>query len=278
MWTFGEEASLSWRFAWVLLIQILALLPYVFFLLMKQSSQVKGGVNRRILGGSVVNSFYKVATIRFAFGMIIIGLAQPIFGVQSKEAVAKNSEIVMTIDVSNSMNTMDISDLDSRLDVAKRACNELVNELSGERVAIVIFAGNAYSYLPITKDYAAVKLFLQDLETKMVSSQGTNLDDALSESKQLFTDENAKKVVLLMTDGENHQDMPNEVLKAYADDEIKLIVLGIGTSKGGLVPNIPGNKNAGYKRDAEGKVVQSKLNQKLILDLAQNSGGTAVFC
>ena len=183
----------------------------------------------------------------------------------------------MTLDVSNSMNTADITDKTSRLEIAKRAANGLVNELSGERVGIVIFAGNAYSYLPVTKDYAAVKLFLQDLESKMVSAQGTNLDDALTESFQLFTDEKAEKLVLLMTDGENHQDMPGDILDKFTAEGIQLIAMGIGTKKGGLVPNVPGDKTYGYKRDAEGKVVVSKVNRKLITELAEKSGGTAYY-
>ncbi len=278
IWTYNIEEDLQWRHPWVLFFEILCCFPLIFFISRKWKTEGgKESYHPRIFVGRTNSTLLRPAMLRFAFGFLVIALAQPIIGVQNKNAIAKNTEVIFTIDISNSMNTQDISEETSRLEIAKRAANGLVNELSGERVGMVIFAGNAYSYLPITKDYAAVKLFLQDLESKMISAQGTNLDDALKESFQLFTDDNAKKMVLLMTDGENHQDMPGEILEEYVNNGVYLMTMGIGTKKGGLVPNVPGEKSRGYKRDAEGKVVLSKMNKKLISEIAKKARGTAYY-
>jgi Ca-activated chloride channel family protein len=173
------------------------------------------------------------------------------------------------------MNTCDISANTSRLEISKRALIQLVNNLHGEKIGICLFANNAFVQLPLTRDYSAAKLFIQDIESGMISSQGTNINEALIVSNEMFSKEKTTKGIIMVTDGENHEESPDEILAEIKSSKVQLSILGIGTKRGGLIPKNPNRPELGYKTDAIGKSVVSKLNESFLQKLAQKGGGKA---
>lgn len=219
-------------------------------------------------------SFFKFFLFRNAFVCLILAMAQPIFGSKKVAGTVESLELVLCLDISNSMNVKDIDDETSRLTIAKRAITELVNNLHGEKVGVCVFANSAFTQLPITLDYHAAKMYVNDIESSMISSQGTNIKAALENSVSMFSeDKESTKGIILVTDGENHEENPNEILAEIKEKKIQLIVLGLGTKNGGLVPKNPERPELGYKSSALGTTVLSKLNPQFIADIAVKGGG-----
>lgn len=221
--------------------------------------------------------FMRLFLLRSVLAFIILAMAQPIFGVKKVSATLESMELVVSIDVSNSMNTKDIEEGTSRLEVVKRAMMQFVNNLHGEKIGISIFAGGSYLQLPLTGDYEAAKMYIHELSTDMVSNQGTDVAAALDISAKMFSKSNVSKAILLVTDGENHEGELDEKLAILKENNISLAVLGIGTEKGGLIPNNPERPELGHKTDANGRTIVSKMNPSFIKNLAQKAGGFAVI-
>lgn len=219
----------------------------------------------------------RVVLWRLVLGGLIIALAQPVSGKSKVATQTVNKELVIAVDVSNSMNAMDLSETDSRLKVSKRMLTELVNGISGAKVGLSVFAGNAYPQLPLTRDYRALKLYLGDLDSRMVSRQGTNLDAAIRTSLKMFQDESAARALVVVSDGEDHEDFPEEALNELQKANVGLFVVGIGSKKGGLIPVKAGYPEFGYKRDDQGQVVISKMDKKRVKEMAKRVGGVSSF-
>ena len=226
---------------------------------------------------SSFSSFVKFFFFRNAIVFLIITMAQPIYGNKKVQGITKNLELVIALDISNSMNSKDLDKNFSRLDVSKRALVQLVNNLHGEKIGISIFAGNAYVQLPITSDYHAAKLFINEIETEMISNQGTNIAQAIKKSTEMFSEANTTKGIILVTDGENHEENPSDAIKLMNDKNIQLCVLGIGTFNGGLIPKDPNRPELGYKLDEKGENIISKLNSAFIKELASKSNGFSII-
>ena len=226
---------------------------------------------------SSLHNFLKYFFFRNTIVFLIFAMAQPVFGTEKVSGIVKNLELVVCLDVSNSMNTKDISNDITRLEIAKRALNELVNNLRGEKVGVAIFAGGAYVQLPLTRDYAAAKMFINEIETNIISNQGTNIDAALRTSIAMFSKEKTTKGIILVTDGENHEKDPTEVLNAIKVGDIYLSILGIGTIQGGPIPINPKRPELGYKKTASGKIVISRVNPTFIESIAAKSGGKSMI-
>lgn len=216
--------------------------------------------------------FLRYIALRAAFYFLVIAMAQPASGNKKAKGTKEALELVVCIDVSNSMNVKDISPEKSRLDITKRALSQLINQLHGERIGICIFANSAFVQLPVTHDYGAAKLFIQDIETNMVSNQGTNVKTALEVASNMFSPEKTAKGILLITDGENHEEDPTEIFSKLKKTHIQVMIMGIGTANGGLIPNDPNRPELGYKKNAMGATVQSKLNKSFLNKLAQKAG------
>lgn len=226
---------------------------------------------------SSLNSFLKYFFYRNALVLLIFAMAQPVFGTKKVAATVENLELVVCLDVSNSMNTTDISKDLTRLDIAKRALNELVNNLHGEKIGIAVFAGNAFVQLPLTRDYQSAKMFINEIETDMISNQGTNIAAALETSMNMFSPEKTTKGIILVTDGENHEDNPTEIINTLKSKNIQMSILGIGTAQGGPIPINPQRPELGYKTTAAGRTVVSKVDPAFIRSIAAKSGGYATL-
>lgn len=238
----------------------------------KVSSKVAQSYLKPVSGSLL---FLRYFFFRNAIAFLIIAMALPAFGSKKSSGTTENLELVICLDISSSMNAKDISDEDSRLEISKRAIVQLINNLHGERIGICLFANSAFVQLPITRDYGAAKLFVNDIETNMISSQGTNIDAALKTALQMFSKARTAKGVILVTDGENHEADPSEVLNLLKEKKIQLSVLGIGTKKGGLIPKDPNRPELGYKSTASGRSVVSKLNTSFIQKIAAKAEGKA---
>lgn len=228
-----------------------------------------------IPSSSTVFSLFRFFLLRTAFVFLIFTSAQPIYGRKKVKGTVKSMELVVCLDVSNSMNTRDI-DQTSRLEIAKRSLNALISSLSGEKIGLCLFAGNAYVQLPITTDYNAAKLFVDEVNTNYVSSQGTNIPEALSTAITMFSKEKVTKAILVVTDGENHEEEDEAIYNEIQEKNIQVCAMGIGTELGGPVPQDAYNLGNGYLKDAFGQTVVSKLNPSFVKQIAAKSNGYAM--
>lgn len=226
---------------------------------------------------SSLRTFIRFFLFRSALVCLIIALAQPVYGTKKVSATIETLELVIALDISNSMNTKDISSEASRLDVAKRALNDLINNLHGERIGVTVFAGSAFVQLPLTSDYSSAKLFVNEIETSMLSDQGTNISAALEVATTMFSPQKTTKGIVLVTDGENHEGIENNVLSALNDKKIQVCILGLGTALGGPIPIDANRPELGYKASPDGKTITSKVNPTFIKDIAQKTNAYATI-
>ena len=201
-----------------------------------------------------------------------IGLANPKIGTELKSINREGVDIVFAVDVSKSMLAEDVAP--NRLLRSKRIISEIINSLSSDRVGIVAYAAQAIPQVPLTTDFASVKNFLQIIDTDMLSSQGTSIDAALSLSANFF-DQNSEtnRVLVLLSDGEDHDDIPESIINLIIENNINLISIGVGQDSGSTIPiKINGTVDS-YKKDNNGEVVITKRNSEILKKIASSSGG-----
>ncbi len=223
-----------------------------------------------------MKAFLHYFLLRTTYFFIILAMAQPVAGSRKVNGSKRVLDLVICLDISNSMNTKDMGgNQSSRLTAAKQSIGELLNQLKGERIAVVVFANNAYTQLPLTMDYGAAKLFVPDIETSMISDQGTNIGRALEVAREQFKDTESGKAILVITDGEDHEALWKNQVEELKKKNVELAYLGLGSSKGGLIPNNPYDETEGYKREG-GKAVVSKIDKKGLTRMASVSGSILV--
>lgn len=217
----------------------------------------------------------KVILFMLGFSSLVVALCNLQTGSKLTEVKREGADIIVCIDVSNSMMAQDLSP--DRLTRAKYALEKMIDGLEGDRLGLVIFAGEAYVQLPITSDYSAAKLFLESIGPGMVPVQGTNVSDAIIKASESFSsDEGKNRAIILITDGENHD---SEALKAAEDANKKGIMIntiGIGSEKGVPIPLIENGVVKGYRKDKEGQTVITKLNVNLLKSIASKANGVFV--
>ena len=208
----------------------------------------------------------------FIILFLSIALANPKIGTELKSINREGVDIVFAIDVSKSMLAEDVAP--NRLTRSKRIISEIINSLSSDRVGIVAYAAQAIPQVPLTTDFASVKNFLQVIDTDMLSSQGTSIDSALNLSVNFF-DQNSdtNRVLILISDGEDHDDIPDSIINLISENNINLITIGIGQEAGTTIPiKIDGTVDS-YKKDINGDVVITKRNSDFLLKIASSSKG-----
>ena len=202
---------------------------------------------------------------------LILSAAGPQIGTRVAPIERKGVDLVFAVDVSESMNAQDIKP--SRLEKAKFEISQIINQLKGDRIGIIVFAGSSHLYLPLTSDYEASQLFLDALDTKMIPNQGTDLSTALKTAMNVFNNEDDKfKVMVLVTDGEDHEGEAIELASTALNNGIITHAVGVGTVKGSLIPINNGSSN-NYKRNKNGTLITSKLNENTLIELASAGGG-----
>lgn len=212
----------------------------------------------------------KAILFTVSLALLVAAMARPQSGSRLKEAEREGVEIMVAVDVSNSMLARDFEP--NRLERTKYALEKVLEGLDEDRVGVIVFAGDAYVQLPITADYLTARNFVSQISTDMVSKQGTALGSAISLAASSFTSGSGNsRIIILVTDGENHEDDPIAAAKHAADQGIKIYTIGVGTPEG--APIEIGND---FIRDSKGEIVVSKLDEKTLQEIALSSGGAYV--
>ena len=226
-------------------------------------------------GYSNFRSSVKYFLFRTAFGLLVIASANPQYGENEKTVESKGIDIMIALDISRSMMAEDIVNNYSRLDLAKLAIGKLMNELRGDHVGIVVFAGEAYKQLPLTPDYHVAKLFLKSIGTDMISSQGTDIGNAIDLCMSSFDlEKNTNKAILIMSDGEDHEEMAVNAANDASNQNVVICTIGMGTDKGVPIPVYKRGKKIGNKKDKENSTVLTKINEENLIQIAQAGNGT----
>ena len=204
--------------------------------------------------------------------LLSIGLANPKIGTELNSINREGVDIVFAIDVSKSMLAEDVAP--NRLLRSKRIISEIINSLNSDRVGIVAYASQAIPQVPLTTDFASVKNFLQIIDTDMLSSQGTSIDSALNLAANFF-DQNSEtnRVLILLSDGEDHDDIPESLINLIIENNINLISIGVGQDNGSTIPIKVNGRIDSYKKDSNGEVVITKRNSEILNKIANSSGG-----
>lgn len=211
-----------------------------------------------------------------AIALLIFAIARPQTGAKLEKAKHKGVELMICLDVSNSMLAQDIKP--DRLDRAKLAIEKLMDQLESDKIGIIVFAGKSYIQLPITTDYAAGKLFLSNVSTDMVPTQGTAIGAAIDMALTSFdfTDKTKNKAIIVISDGENHEDDAVASAKTAAEKGVFVHTIGIGSAEGSPIPVEGKNGSTYYKQDNKGNTVISKLNETMLQEIATAGKGVYV--
>ena len=267
---------MSFRHDWVLFLLVIQLLFWIFLYFKKDSQrsalsktndEVYSFLVRKINLDSIA---IKNRLVFLGLFFLTIAASGPQIGTKVRPVERKGVDLVIVLDTSKSMDANDVTP--SRLSKAKLELNKLIKTLNGDRVAIIVFAGSSHLYLPLTTDYEAALLFLNEIETDMIPNQGTSLSSALNTALTAFTEELEKfKVVLLVTDGEDHEGEAIDVAKRATMAGMIINTVAVGSDEGGLIPIESNNK---YKLDKKGRLVTSKVDQAILKDIAKAGNGS----
>ena len=267
---------MSFRHDWVLFLLVIQLLFWIFLYFKKDSQrsalsktndEVYSFLVRKINLSSII---IKNRLVFLGLFFLTIAASGPQIGTRVRPVERKGVDLVIVLDTSKSMDANDVTP--SRLSKAKLELNKLIKTLNGDRVAIIVFAGSSHLYLPLTTDYEAALLFLNEIETDMIPNQGTSLSSALNTALTAFTEELEKfKVVLLVTDGEDHEGEAIDVAKRATMAGMVINTVAVGSDEGGLIPIDSNNK---YKLDKKGRLVTSKVDQTILKNIAEAGKGS----
>ena len=207
--------------------------------------------------------------------LLIIAVARPQYGQQEKTVKRQGIEVMVALDISNSMLAEDVAP--NRLDRAKQMLSKIIDNMVEDKVGLVVFAGEAFTQLPITCDYVSAKMFLNTITPTLIQTQGTAIGTALQTAITSFGSEesNAGRAIILMTDGENHEDDAIAAAKKAQEMGIQVFVIGIGKPEGAPIPK-PGTND--YFKDRSGQVVVSRMNENMCQQIAQAGSGVYVRC
>ena len=221
---------------------------------------------------SLFKSILKVIVLCLAFACLAIALVNPKIGTKLETVKREGVDIVFAIDVSKSMLAEDIAP--NRLEKAKQLVTQIINNLASDRVGIIAYAGKAFPQLPITTDYAAAKMFLQSMNTDMLSSQGTAINEAINLAKTYYDDaEQTNRVLIIISDGEDHSEEAAAVAKEASKEGIRIYTIGVGDVKGGPIPEKRNGIVLNYKKDNQGETVITRLNEEVLKEIASNANG-----
>jgi Ca-activated chloride channel family protein len=264
-------------YLWALLV-VVPLVFLAFWNLYQRSLRLKelGDpelVNRLLGGFSEKGRTWKTIFVMSALVFVIFSIANPQIGSKYEEVKREGVELMICLDVSNSMLAEDIQP--NRLERSKQAISKLVDELGSDKIGLVVFAGQAYTQLPLTTDYAAAKLFLSSVNTEIVPVQGTAIGSAIELAANSFGKNEANnRAIVVISDGENHEDDALEQAKLAAEKGIKVHTIGMGSPQGAPIPMLEKGRISGYRTDENGQTVLSKMNETMLSEVASAGSGS----
>lgn len=263
-----EDPTYLWL---LLIIPVLLAIHHISNIRRNQKLKVFGDValiKQLMPDASMVRHNLKMYIILIALSLIIIMLARPQMGSKISHEKRNGIEAIIAVDISNSMLAQDV--MPSRLDKSKLLIENLIESFRNDKIGLVVFAGEAFTQLPITSDYVSAKMFLQNISPDLIEAQGTDIYKALNLSMNSFTQQkNIGKAIILITDGENHEGNAMEIAKKAYEKGIRVYILGIGDTKGAPIPTADGR----YLTDTDGQTVLTALNEQMCKEIAQAGHG-----
>ena len=265
--------------SYLYLLSIIPVMVVLFVLLQiwKKRTQKKfadlGLLKRLTPDRSNFKSTLKLIFILLGIASLTMALVNPKMGTKLETVKREGVDIVFAVDVSKSMLAEDIAP--NRLEKAKRLVSEIINQLASDRIGIIAYAGQAFPQLPITTDYGAAKMFLQNMNTDMLSSQGTAIDQAIELASTYYDDEEqTNRVLFIISDGEDHSEgnVSNAVEDA-TNEGIRIFSIGVGKTKGAPIPLKRNGIVESLKKDSQGEVVITKLNEEVLQEIADEGNG-----
>lgn len=222
---------------------------------------------------SIFKSTFKLVLFIVALAFLIVGLVNPKIGTKLETVKREGVDIVFALDVSKSMLAEDIAP--NRLDKGKQLVSEIINQLGSDRIGIIAYAAQAYPQLPITTDYGAAKMFLQGMNTDMLSSQGTAISEAIDLASTYYDDENqTNRVLFIISDGEDHEEGGTaDAVEKAVEAGIHIYTIGVGKTKGAPIPIKRNGIVESLKKDIAGEVVITKLNETVLKEIADEGNG-----
>ncbi|OAB31413.1 Ca-activated chloride channel family protein [Flavobacterium fryxellicola] len=264
------------KYLYLLFILPLVVVVFLINLYWKRKKQREFGdlemVKKLSPESSVFKPVLKVAVLLLGLLGLILGLVNPKIGTKMETVKREGIDIVFAMDVSKSMLAEDVAP--NRLDKSKQIVSQIINQLGSDRIGIVAYAGSAFPVLPITTDYGVAKMFLQSMNTDMVSSQGTSLDEAIKLSSTYFDDKSkTSKLLILISDGEDHSEGAEGAAEEANKLGMKIITIGIGTENGGTIPLKRNGIVERFQKDSNNEVVITKLNKTSLETIAKATKG-----
>lgn len=264
----------SYKFLWLLLLVPIIPAGYAIAMAMRKRRINRFGDPRMVAHlmphYSRAKGWVRIILFTLAFFFFVIGLARPQIGAKLSERQTKGAEIMICLDVSNSMLAQDYTPC--RLERAKLAISSLVDKLHDDRIGLIIFAGSSFVQLPVTTDYVSAKMFLSSIDAGSVPVQGTAIGDAIHTAMKSFSAQSEKsRVIILISDGENHEDDAVAAARDAAQAGIRIYTVGVGSSAGQPVP-VDGE----LLRDKDGNIVVSRLDEKTLRQVADAGGGAYI--
>ena len=266
--------EISWF--WLGIIPILVMLLFIGDKIWKSNIQdnflSKNALMRLSPNISSFKPYLRIFTILFSLIFLVLAMVNPQMGTKMETFKRFGVDIVFAVDVSRSMLAEDI--VPNRLEKSKQLVNQIINTLNGDRIGIVAYAGKAFPQLPITTDYSSGKMFLQGMNTDMISSQGTAIDEAIQLATNYYDDESKiERILIIISDGEDHNDVSVDMAKIASEKGIIIYTIGVGKEKGAPIPIKKNGIIQSYKKDNKGEVVITKLNRQVLVDIANQTGG-----
>ena len=263
---------------------VLGVIPVIFLLflilqLWKYKTQSKFA-NKSMLkklspNRSIFKSVLKMLVLCFVFFCLAIALVNPKIGTKLETVKREGVDIVFAVDVSKSMLAEDIAP--NRLEKSKQLVTQIINNLASDRVGIIAYAGKAFPQLPITTDYSSAKMFLQSMNTDMLSSQGTAINEAIKLARTYYDDdEQTNRVLIIISDGEDHSNVAANIAEEAADEGIRIFTIGVGDIKGGPIPEKRNGIILNYKKDNNGETVITRLDEETLKNIATEANGAYI--
>ena len=270
---------IEFRYPYILLLSLFLILyliiKYIFFDKQKNefSKWIDDKLKKKIFIKLNTNKIKLKNNLRIiAILFLIFSASGPQIGKGLKKVERKGIDVLFALDISSSMLAQDIKP--SRLEKAKFEINKMIRSMNGDRIGLIIFSGSAHLYLPFTTDYDAANLFINSVDTDMIRTNGTSISDAIAISKESFYQTDNNKVLILISDGEDHEGEALALAKELKNNNIIIHCVGIGTREGSLIPVYDENSNfLNYKKDMNDKLVTSSLNEKVLMQIARITGG-----
>ncbi len=265
---------------WLLLIIPIILVLFLVLQIWKRKAQNKFAdkhlLNRLSPNRSLFKSLLKIAMLSLAFLCLTIALVNPKIGTKLETIKREGVDIVFAIDVSKSMLAEDIAP--NRLEKSKQLVTQIINNLASDRIGIIAYAGKAFPQLPITTDYASAKMFLQNMNTDMLSSQGTAISGAIQLSETYFdNEEQTNRILIIISDGEDHYgESAVRAAEEASEQGIRIFTIGVGNEKGGPIPIKRNGVVLNYKKDRQGETVITRLNEENLQNIASEANGVYI--